>query len=129
MDHSAKWMKAGDEGMRPIPEGKATAWLGLSPQAAALAVLILLGLVMSGAYFSAITEHFRHAAAPVPYPHELAKVSFAVGGDVIPHEAVRSAASAAGEGVQGWESLFSDVTDVFKRADFGFVNLETPVAP
>jgi poly-gamma-glutamate synthesis protein (capsule biosynthesis protein) len=129
MDHSAKWMKAGDEGMRPVPEGKATAWLGLSPQAAALAVLILLGLVMSGAYFSALTEHLRRAAAPVPYPHELSKVSFAVGGDVIPHEAVRAAASAAGGGMQGWESLFSDVDDVFTRADFGFVNLETPVAP
>lgn len=129
MDHSAKWMKAGDEGMPPVPEGKATAWLGLSPQAAALTVLILLGLVASGAYFSAITEHFRRAAAPAPYPHELAKVSFAVGGDVIPHEAVRAAAQAAGGGVQGWESLFSDVDDVFKQADFGFVNLETPVAP
>lgn len=65
----------------------------------------------------------------VPYPHEIARLSFAVAGDVIPHEAVRAAASAEGEGVQGWTALFSDVADVFQAADFGFVNMETPVAP
>jgi poly-gamma-glutamate synthesis protein (capsule biosynthesis protein) len=69
------------------------------------------------------------AAAQVPYPHELAQVSFAVAGDVIPHEPVRAAAAAAGEGAAGWDALFSDVADVFQHADFGFVNLETPVAP
>lgn len=130
MNRTAKWMKSGGEGFPPVPESKATEWLGLSPQAAALAVIILLGLVITGAYVSRITEHFRGAAAaPTPYPHELAKVSFAVAGDVIPHEPVRAAAEAAGGGVQGWGSLFSDVDDVFKGADFGFVNLETPVAP
>jgi len=56
-------------------------------------------------------------------------VSFAVAGDVIPHEPVRAAAAAAGEGAVGWGALFSDASDVFKGADFGFVNLETPVAP
>ena len=76
----------------------------------------------------------RLAAVVVPYPHELAQVSFAVAGDVIPHEPVRAAAAAAaahGEsaGSQGWGALFSDVSDIFQRADFGFVNLETPVAP
>ncbi|MGD0095758.1 MAG: CapA family protein [Terracidiphilus sp.] len=71
----------------------------------------------------------RLAAVAAPYPHELAQVSFAVAGDVIPHEPVRAAASAAGDGSQGWGALFSDVADVFKGADFGFVNLETPVAP
>jgi poly-gamma-glutamate synthesis protein (capsule biosynthesis protein) len=71
----------------------------------------------------------RLAAVVVPYPHELAQVSFAVAGDVIPHEPVRAAAAAAGDGAQGWGALFSDVSDVFKKADFGFVNLETPVAP
>jgi len=75
----------------------------------------------------------RNAAVIVPYPHELAQVSFAVAGDVIPHEPVRAAA-AAGAGndptnSQGWGALFSDVADVFHHADFGFVNLETPVAP
>ena len=74
--------------------------------------------------------HGHHAAAVVvPYPHELAQVSFAVAGDVIPHEPVRAAAAAAGEGAEGWGALFADVSDVFRRADFGFVNLETPVAP
>jgi hypothetical protein len=130
MEHSAKWMRSGGEGIPPVPESKATAWLGLSPQAAALAVIILLGLVLTGAYVSKVTELLRGAAAtPTPYPHEIAKVTFAVAGDVIPHEPVRAAAEAAGGGVQGWGSLFADVDDVFKGADFGFVNLETPVAP
>jgi len=76
----------------------------------------------------------RAAAIVAPYPHELAQVSFAVGGDVIPHEAVRASAAAAlaaGDPTnsQGWGALFSDVSDVFEKADFGFVNLETPVAP
>jgi poly-gamma-glutamate synthesis protein (capsule biosynthesis protein) len=76
----------------------------------------------------------RLAAVVAPYPHELAQVSFAVAGDVIPHEAVRAAAGAAvaaGDPTnsQGWGALLSGVSDVFKRADFGFVNLETPVAP
>ncbi len=71
----------------------------------------------------------RPAAAVVPYPHELAQASFAVAGDVIPHEAVRQAAAAAGPGAEGWGALFSGVSDIFKKADFGFVNLETPVAP
>jgi poly-gamma-glutamate synthesis protein (capsule biosynthesis protein) len=69
------------------------------------------------------------AAVVVPYPHELAQVSFAVAGDVIPHGPVRAAAAAAGEGAEGWGALFADVSDIFQRADFGFVNLETPVAP
>jgi poly-gamma-glutamate synthesis protein (capsule biosynthesis protein) len=86
--------------------------------AAAIAVSLL-----SGSHGS------RSAAAALPYPHELAQISFAVAGDVIPHEPVRAAAAAAGEGAGGWGSLFSDVRDVFKSADFGFVNLETPVAP
>ena len=75
----------------------------------------------------------RAAAVIAPFPHELAQVSFAVGGDVIPHEPVRAAAAAAAAGdptnSQGWGALFSDVADIFHRADFGFVNLETPVAP
>jgi poly-gamma-glutamate synthesis protein (capsule biosynthesis protein) len=75
----------------------------------------------------------RPAAVVVPYPHELARVSFAVAGDVIPHEPVRAAAAAAAgadpTNSQGWGALFSDVSDVFRGADFGFVNLETPVAP
>ncbi|HXS77455.1 MAG TPA: CapA family protein [Terracidiphilus sp.] len=129
MDHIAKWSRSHGEGSPLVPENRATAWLGLSPQAAALAVIILLGLVITGAYFSVVRDHFRRVVAPVPYPHELARVTFAVAGDVIPHEPVRASAEAAGGGVGGWASLFSDVADVFKRADFGFVNLETPIAP
>ncbi len=76
----------------------------------------------------------RLAAVVAPYPHELAQVTFAIAGDVIPHEAVRAAAGAAAAAgdptnSQGWGALFSDVSDVFEKADFGFVNLETPVAP
>jgi poly-gamma-glutamate capsule biosynthesis protein CapA/YwtB (metallophosphatase superfamily) len=71
----------------------------------------------------------RHATVVTPYPHELAQVSFAVSGDVIPHEAVRAAAAAAGDGEAGWQALLSDVADIFEGVDFGFVNMETPVAP
>lgn len=69
------------------------------------------------------------AAAVTPYPHDLAQISFTVAGDVIPHEAVRNAAAAAGDGASGWTALFAEVADLFRSADFGFVNLETPVAP
>jgi poly-gamma-glutamate capsule biosynthesis protein CapA/YwtB (metallophosphatase superfamily) len=89
----------------------------------------LLAVAAIGAACFAGFHGRRPAAAVVPYPHELAQVSFAVAGDVIPHEAVRQAAAAAGPGAEGWGALFSGVSDVFKKADFGFVNLETPVAP
>jgi len=71
----------------------------------------------------------RLAAVVTPYPHDLAQVTFAVAGDVIPHEPVRAAARAAGDGEPGWAALFADVADVFEGTDFGFVNMETPVAP
>ncbi len=89
----------------------------------------LLGLSIMAAALHAGLAHRNHAAIAVPYPHDLAQVSFAVAGDVIPHEAVKAAATAAGDGSQGWAALFSDVADVFHNADFGFVNMETPVAP
>ena len=88
-----------------------------------------LALAAAGAALLTAFHASRSAVVVVPYPHEMAQVSFAVAGDVIPHEAAREAAEAAGEGEQGWAALFSDVTDVFEGADFGFVNLETPVAP
>jgi poly-gamma-glutamate synthesis protein (capsule biosynthesis protein) len=88
-----------------------------------LAVAAMVAALLAGSHSS------RSAAAVVPYPHELAQVSFAVAGDVIPHEPVRAAAAAAGDGAQGWGALLADVADVFQHADFGFVNLETPVAP
>jgi poly-gamma-glutamate synthesis protein (capsule biosynthesis protein) len=93
-----------------------------------LASLFAVLLVLAAALLVEFHPN-RLAAVAAPYPHELAQVSFAVSGDVIPHEPVRAAAAAAGDGAQGWGSLFADVNDVFKGTDFGFVNLETPVAP
>jgi poly-gamma-glutamate synthesis protein (capsule biosynthesis protein) len=94
----------------------------------------LIAILAATAGWLAGTHSHRLAAAVAPYPHELAQVSFAVAGDVIPHEPVRAAAAAAnakGEatGTQGWGELFADVSDVFQKADFGFVNFETPAAP
>ncbi len=98
----------------------------LAGDLAALA-LVLAGLAAAmhtGRSFAASA-----AEAVTPYPHDLAQVSFAVAGDVIPHEAVRNAATAAGKDETGWTALLTNVSDVFQGADFGFVNLETPVAP
>jgi poly-gamma-glutamate synthesis protein (capsule biosynthesis protein) len=95
----------------------------------ALGCALLLGVAATGAMLLRDSHTGQTAAVVVPYPHELAQVSFAVAGDVIPHEPVRAAAAAAGDGAAGWGALFSDVSDVFEKADFGFVNLETPVAP
>ena len=94
-------------------------------------------------------------AAAVSYPREIARINFAAAGDVIPHQAVTQAAAAQsqiyppgsttsdpstgkdGAGSSeatagnhaGWDGLFAGVADVFRQADYGFVNLETPVAP
>jgi poly-gamma-glutamate capsule biosynthesis protein CapA/YwtB (metallophosphatase superfamily) len=102
-------------------------WSGSRVVLVVLLLGSLLGIFELGTHFGGRSAHGASGAAP--YPHDLAQVSFAVAGDVIPHEAVRAAAAANGEGAQGWSALFSDVTDVFRSADFGFVNLETPVAP
>jgi poly-gamma-glutamate synthesis protein (capsule biosynthesis protein) len=91
--------------------------------------MVILAMALGAAYFSGFTGRMGRAGASAPYPHEAARVSFAVAGDVIPHEPVRASAEAAGGGVAGWGSLLSDVNDVFEGVDFGFVNLETPVAP
>jgi hypothetical protein len=58
----------------------------------------------------------QHAAAVTPYPHDLAQVSFAVAGDVIPHEAVKQAAAAAGDGEQGWAALARAIRRTYLRA-------------
>lgn len=77
-------------------------------------------------------------------PKELARVTFAIAGDIIPHGPVKDAAKAANQPLppgedgkvppgsanhDGWDALFSGVADIFKGVDFGFVNLETPIAP
>ena len=89
----------------------------------------LLAVAAIGAILVAGSRSVPVMAVAVPYPHDLGQVSFAVAGDVIPHQAVREAAAAEGTDEAGWQGLFSDVSDVFKGSDFGFVNLETPVAP
>lgn len=95
---------------------------------AGCAIFLLAATAVFAALLPGLHRH-KAAIAVVTYPRELGQVSFAVAGDVIPHEAVRAAAAAAGDGAQGWAALFSDVSDVFEKADYGFVNLETPVAP
>ena len=106
------------------------AWTGLSRRSQVLGGAALLTVAAFLAGSSVGAHRSGRIAVPVtPYPHELAQVSFAAAGDVIPHEAVRQAAEAAGKDAAGWEALFSGVTDVFEGADFGFVNMETPVAP
>jgi len=94
------------------------------------------GLLLAVAVTAVLLTGFhggRAAAVVVPYSHEMAQVSFAVAGDVIPHEPVRAAAAAAASAdptnSRGWGALFSDVSDVFRGVDYGFVNLETPIAP
>ena len=94
-----------------------------------LAGALLLAAAAVGVALHTGLPGSRSAAVVVPYPHEVAQVSFAVAGDVIPHEPVRAEAAADGEGAVGWAALFSDVSDVFRGVDFGFVNMETPVAP
>jgi poly-gamma-glutamate synthesis protein (capsule biosynthesis protein) len=102
-------------------------WSGLAKHRHAVAGAFCLAL--AGAALVSAFHGGPLAAVVAPYPHDLAQVSFAVAGDVIPHEPVRAEAKAAGDDAQAWASLFSDLSDVLKTADFAFVNMETPVAP
>jgi poly-gamma-glutamate synthesis protein (capsule biosynthesis protein) len=125
------WTRHGTWGHWLWPQRKreSSSWLGRRAflSGLALALFVALGAFEFETRFGSHESY--HAGAPVPYPHDLAQVTFAIAGDVIPHEAVRAAATADGEGAEGWGALFSDVSDIFRSADFGFVNLETPVAP
>src|SRR5580658_2343542 len=100
-----------------------------------------------------------HSNSPgrAAYPQEIGRINFAIAGDVIPHGAVVRSAEAA-ERIEaapaaapigapggaasapvlqaaasmnhhGWDALFAEVADTFRQADYGFVNLETPIAP
>jgi poly-gamma-glutamate capsule biosynthesis protein CapA/YwtB (metallophosphatase superfamily) len=100
-----------------------------------------------------------HSDSPAraAYPQEIGRINFAIAGDVIPHGAVVRSAEAA-ERIEaapaaapigapggaasapvlqaaasinhrGWDALFAEVADTFRQADYGFVNLETPIAP
>ena len=65
------------------------------------------------------------------YPRETARVTFVAAGDVIPHQPVVESAKAhkTADNHDGWDALFAETADLFQSADYGFVNLETPVAP
>ena len=148
---------------------KALSWIAAVCVAASL-------LTISVAWWTGHTAS-GSAVAAVNYPREVARVTFAAAGDVIPHQAVvqaavaqakvlaqetkeakeandgkeakeaketaggstsvpasgattKAAAPPSGENPHaGWDSLFAGVSEVFRQADFAFVNLETPVAP
>ncbi len=121
-----------------ILPGKRTAGTGAA---------ILLLVFLTGAFFK--WEQHRtpvNASVKVSYPQEISRITFAAAGDVIPHQSVAQSAAAQTQSVPetqkdtasetpssgdhgGWDLLFANVADVFRQADFGFVNLETPVAP
>jgi hypothetical protein len=119
---------------------------------------IALFVVVSAAFFPWKLHKTAVQAAvepsyPPSYPKEISRITFAAAGDVIPHQPVvqsaaaqnRKAGETGGESLSpqkqnaasqlaadhdgGWDFLFANVADVFRQADFGFVNLETPVAP
>ncbi len=121
-------------------------------EAGAIVVLLLL---FGAAFFK--WERNRtpvSASVNVSYPQEISRITFAAAGDIIPHQTVVQSAAAqnlstvethtqsssdlkensasqtpAAGNHGGWDLLFANVADVFRQADFGFVNLETPVAP
>jgi poly-gamma-glutamate capsule biosynthesis protein CapA/YwtB (metallophosphatase superfamily) len=103
--------------------------------AAALCALLLISF--------GLQARTIEAAEASPKPREISRVTFTVAGDVIPHQSVLQSAAAQDQAAKssatpqegtgdlhgGWDVLFAGVADVFRQADFGFVNLETPVAP
>jgi hypothetical protein len=124
-------------------------------KAASTGVAALLLIFLGGAFFK--WEQNRtpvKASVTVSYPKEISRITFVAAGDVIPHQPVVQSAAAQTQVVRephtesvtetkegdasqssavsnhgGWDLLFANVADVFRQADFGFVNLETPVAP
>lgn len=72
------------------------------------------------------------AAMPTPRAVEVARVTFAAVGDMLPHAAVHDAAAsaaAAGAAHEGWSALLEGARHGLESADVAFANLETPVAP
>jgi poly-gamma-glutamate capsule biosynthesis protein CapA/YwtB (metallophosphatase superfamily) len=129
-----------------------SAWISRPVRSAA----IFLGMLFLAFVFIWHTRAGSQKLSPSPsYPQEISRVTFAAAGDVIPHEpVVKSALAAQTQAATntpavtsetasdsphpaqpalsehtGWDALFADVADIFRHADFGFVNLETPVAP
>lgn len=103
------------------------------------AVAVLLGiLALASIFIWHIGAAPQKPAPAVTYPQEISRVTFAIAGDVIPHDPVVRSAEAVeshksevsgASNHAGWDALFADVATAFRQADFGFVNLETPVAP
>ncbi len=119
--------------------------------ALALSLLLLAPLVFKWGHGTAAGK----TSVSASYPREISRITFAAAGDVIPHQSVVKAAAAHEQTAKdapparspeskdastaapppaegnhgGWDALFAGVADVFRQADFGFVNLETPVAP
>ncbi len=104
---------------------------------AGLAVVVLLHFALTLRTHAASDQ--QKSAAAKTYPQEISRVTFALAGDVIPHQAVVESAEAAQSEIAksgaapsdhaGWDALFVNVADIFRGVDYGFVNLETPVAP
>lgn len=133
-----------------IPQDAARRKKTTAGTALALLMVLLALTPISGRQAATLGK----SRATPSYPKEISRISFAAAGDVIPHQAVVQAAAAqehaaaavppgssagskedatsrapAANGHNGWDALFAEVADVFQGADFGFVNLETPVAP
>ena len=135
---------------------KAIIWNRVLPRKTATraAACVLLLVFLCSAFFKwEQNKATVNASAEVAYPQEISRLTFAVAGDVIPHQPVVQSAAAQNQGLAqtqkeasaetkdnaaetptashdgGWDALFANVADVFQKADFGFVNLETPVSP
>jgi hypothetical protein len=128
--------------MTTLPSNKRKKTVGASAFA-----LFAFVLFASSVPWKAAAAAFQ-STPKVAYPQEVSRVTFAAAGDVIPHQAVSQSAAAQKAAVpstpsstdsgapapsagnhDGWDAMFAEVADVFRSADFGFVNLETPVAP
>jgi hypothetical protein len=99
------------------------------------AVSLCLGALLGALSVTSCTTRGETQVLSATYPRDTARVTFVAAGDVIPHQAVVQSATAHKQdgnndgNHDGWDTLFSGVADLFQSADFGFVNLETPVAP
>jgi hypothetical protein len=106
----------------------------LAPTRSWLASGVLLLGILLGSASAALVCALHNPKTRVhasPYPREIARVTFVAAGDVIPHQPVVQSAAAHKTDTNdaGWDALFADTADLFQSADYGFVNLETPVAP
>jgi len=75
--------------------------------------------------FAALTLLGCRSRAPEPPVALPSQVTLVAVGDILMHGDVKRAAAALG----GFESLWAEVTPLFRSADLVFGNLETPIAP